>query len=245
MRLWMVVLLMTVLSPTLVFARMSSSNYSVPKDSLSVGDSSKASSTSYDLTDTMGDFTSGTSESASYTLVSSQPGGAGSSKTPSITIDSPSNVVFTALSVVNHSAVGDAQWKVKIKDAPAGYTMTVHASTSPALWSSSLSAGFADATTTPSAWSVSNGYVFGFSARGGDIVSGFGTGSNCETANGSDVPSTTLLWRGFAGTTTVTLATTTGTQTNVSTVCFASEQNGVFALPGSYEATIIVTAVLN
>ncbi len=163
-----------------------------------------------------------------------------------ISISSPADITMTNLSTSQNSAVGSTTWVVTTNNA-LGYTLSLNASQYDALQTAS-GTKFTDlASTTPAAWSVSNAYKFGFSVIGPNVNTGiFGTDTNC--INGADVPSATLLWRGFASTTPIAVSSstavteTTGTST---TMCVATEQNGVFAPSGTYTATITATAVTN
>ncbi len=142
-----------------------------------------------------------------------------------------------------NQAIGASSWGVTTNSS-SGYALTVTASTNPALKSSGNQ--FADASATPAAWSTlvpSSSYQFGFSANGTDADSAFGTATAvCGSGN---IPDVTALYRGFAYTTPITIASTNsvtpvaGTTTNI---CFAAEQKGVFAPSGTYTATITGTA---
>ena len=164
------------------------------------------------------------------------------SVTAGITISAPADITMTALSLTQDSAVGNAAWTV-ITNNQAGYTLTVKASAAPALADSGTSESFADYTSTgKEAWSVSSAYEFGWSAYGNDTT-GHGTDSDCIA--GADVPSATLLWEGFDGTTPIQMASSTS-ETNMAgtatTLCVATEQDTVFAPSGTYTATLTATA---
>ena len=171
------------------------------------------------------------------------------SVTSGISISSPSDINLTALSTTQNSAVGSATWTVTTNNQ-AGYTLDVEASTDPALQDSGTSESFADYSEavagTPETWSVSSAYEFGFSARGSDVSTGtWGTDADCIA--GADIPSTTLKWRGFDGTTDIEIASAsseTGTSGTASTLCVATEQDSVFAPSGTYTATITATATV-
>jgi hypothetical protein len=169
--------------------------------------------------------------------------------TSGISITSPSDINLTALSTTQNSAVGSATWTVTTNNQ-AGYTLDVEASTDPALQDSGTSETFADYTEgtpgTPDTWSVSSAYEFGFSGYGTDVPTGtWGTDTDCIA--GSDVPSAALNWRGFDGTTDIEIASAsseTGTSGTASTLCVATEQEGIFAPSGTYQATITATATV-
>lgn len=168
------------------------------------------------------------------------------SVTSGISITSPSDINLTALSTTKNSAVGSATWTVTTNNQ-AGYTLNVEASSAPALVDSGTSESFADySSATPETWSVSSAYEFGFSGYG-DHVPDVTWGDDTDCIAGADVPSAGLNWRGFDGTTDIEIASATsetGTSGTASTLCVATEQNGVFAPSGTYQATITATATV-
>ncbi len=167
--------------------------------------------------------------------------------TPGISITAPSDITMTAITTSQNSAVGNATWTVTTNNQ-AGYKLELNASATPALAQVSPAESFADYTEgtpgTPETWSVTNAYEFGFSGYGTDISSvTWGTDTDC--INTADVPSATLKWRGFTGTTKIqvaTKATETSTSGVASTMCVATQQQTLFAPSGSYTATITATA---
>ena len=67
-------------------------------------------------------------------------------------------------------------------------------------------------------------------------------------ANGANVPSATLLYRGFNGNNAITIASNTSTTTTAGTpivVCYMAAQNGVYIPSGNYNATVTATVTLN
>jgi hypothetical protein len=153
---------------------------------------------------------------------------------------------MTPLSVTQNTAVGNATWTVTTNNA-AGYTLSLNATSTSALQGTGGSRQFADLSTTPATWAVSNAYAFGFSVLGADVnTTTYGTDVDCIAA--SDVPSATLKWRGFTGTTPISVSASAA-QTAVSgtptTMCVATEQAGVFAPSDTYTATVIATAATN
>ena len=168
--------------------------------------------------------------------------------TSGITISDAGNITMTALTTAQNTAVGSATWTVTTNNA-AGYSLTLFASTAPALSRSGGGGNIVDYTPavaeTPETWSVSGSAEFGFSARGTNVnTSTYGTDSDCIA--GTDVPSTALKWRDFDLTGSAdqiaTVAAPTSTSGAASTMCVATEQAGVFAASGTYTATITATA---
>lgn len=166
-----------------------------------------------------------------------------------ITISSPSDVTMSPnLSVTQNTSTGDVAWTVTTNDTD-GYTLTVQASTSPAL--QSAGDDFPDYTetveNTPEAWSVTSAYEFGFGAHGTDVTDGtWGAGTACNDGGAGNIPAD-INYQGFNGTTSVQVAssnTVTSTTGTASTVCFAAEQDGVFAPSGAYSGIIVATATV-
>lgn len=168
--------------------------------------------------------------------------------TSGIEISSPVDVNMAPLGIANNESTGAAMWNVRTNDVD-GYTLAVHSVTDPAMRDSVTSEEFTDyseATSgTPEVWSVSNAYEFGFSAYGDDVADGvWGAGSSCGAA--TTIPAN-LNYRGFTGTTGIQVASDPAPTTTAgvnSTVCFAAEQETVFAPSGSYTATIVATATV-
>lgn len=162
-----------------------------------------------------------------------------------LTITTPADVTMAPnISMSTNGSIGNAAWTVKT-NAPAGYTLNVKASTTPALKSGSNSfTDFTEAVSgTPEAWSVTNAQEFGFSAYGSNTDTGvWGTGASCGSAG---APVGTMRYVGFKTTdkaiaTTNTVTPVAGTTT---TLCLAAEQDGIYAQSGTYTATITATAV--
>lgn len=162
-----------------------------------------------------------------------------------ITITSPADVVMAPnIGVASDGSIGSAVWTVK-SNVAAGYTLAVKASASPALVSGGNS--FADYTEavagTPEVWSVPSGAKeFGYSAFGTDVSTvEYGTGASCGS---SGTPTGTAKYEGFETTdnTIATRAAVTPTAGIATTVCFAAEQDTIYAAAGTYTATITATA---
>jgi hypothetical protein len=149
------------------------------------------------------------------------------------------------ISVSDNGSIGSSSWVVTTNDTD-GYTLAVKASASPALVSGGNS--FADYTEavagTPEVWSVPGGAKeFGYSAYGTDVsTSEYGTGASCGSAG---VPTGTAKYEGFETSDNIiaTRAAVTPTTGITTTICFAAEQDTIFAASGVYTATITGTAV--
>ncbi len=171
-----------------------------------------------------------------------------------ISITSPADVTMSNLGTAVNTSTGSAVWNVKTND-PDGYTLSVKASTAPALVSGSNS--FLDYTETtpgtPETWSPDAGTIqFGFSGIGLDVKNvntdqyGVGAQTTCDNGAASSTVNSTIKFLGFE-TSPQTLATRSATTTTSgadSRICFAAAQNGVFAPSGVYQATITGTALV-
>lgn len=172
-----------------------------------------------------------------------------------ISISDGANVTMAPnLGLASDESVGSSSWTV-ITSATAGYTLSVKASTNPALQSASDE--FLDYTEavagTPDVWSVDSGNIeFGFSAVGDDVETEYVDASTDGTPETScptvgNLGSTDHGYEGFT-TTDEAIASSNATTTasgTVTTICFAAAQNGVVAPSGTYTATITATAATN
>ena len=167
---------------------------------------------------------------------------------PGITITSPADVSMAPnISIVANGSIGSAVWTV-VTNAALGYTLAVHDSTDPALKQGAVDS-FANYTETvlgtPEVWSVGSGAKeFGYSAFGTDSATAtWGTGTSCGSAG---APTGTEKYQGFAATPTdktiATRAVVTPVAGIATTICFAAQQNAIFASSGTYTATITATA---
>ena len=231
-------LLFVLFAVPVVTLAMRSSSYEMQDD---VVDSSGAlsSSTSYRMQDSVAQTASGMASSTSYNINAGFQQNNLASTT--VSISAPTPIILDPLSLTLDSAVGSGILTVET-DSPAGYSLTVNASGAPAMTATNGSY-FTDYGTTPTTWSVSNAYKFGFSVYGTD-VHGYGSTSGDCTSGIANVPQTTLLWRGFSGTTTIEIASSSvptapgGTNT---TMCIADAQNGVLAPADNYSASVAIT----
>jgi hypothetical protein len=164
-----------------------------------------------------------------------------------LTITSPVDVSMSPnISMSANGSIGSTAWTVRT-NSPTGYTLALKASASPALVSGANS--FADYTEasngTPEVWSVPSGSKeFGFSAYGTDVAGGtavWGTGAGCGS---SGTPLGTMKYIGFETTdkTVASTSTVTPVAGGTTNVCFAAEQDGIYAASGTYTATITATA---
>ena len=152
------------------------------------------------------------------------------------------------LGISASGAIGSSTWTV-ITNGANGYSLSVNDLTDPALKNGVVDS-FANytevATGTPEAWTVASGAKeFGYSAFGTDTnTTTWGAAASCGSAG---TPSATQYYVGFSPTPTSKIIATRATVTPVAgiatTICFAAEQNNVFAKAGSYTATVVGTAI--
>ncbi len=163
--------------------------------------------------------------------------------TSGVSITAPANVTMNALTTTQLTSVGTTTWTV-ITNSASGYTLGVQAAiTGGALFTGTTY--FTDYTTTPTAWSVSGAYEFGFAPFGNDVTTAtYGTGSLCEST--ANVPSASLKYVGFKSTDTAIAASSgvTNQAGTATTICYAAEQDTVWAPSGTYTATITATATV-
>lgn len=227
---------------------MSSNNYRIQHDSVNIGGVDFSSSDSYKLSDTVGEMATGKSSSDSYNLYA----GYRQMNETYISISSPANVTLTPaiLGVTGSTGNGSASWTI-ITDNPAGYSLTIKASSSPALISGAYS--FADY--TPSGgiggnpdfiWSVASAdSEFGFTPEGNHIVQKFldNGGSPCNTGS-TDTPDA-CWYNPSTSAETISQSTSanhpSGTAT---TVKFrATSGSSHLQVEGTYTATTTITAL--
>lgn len=160
-------------------------------------------------------------------------------------ITSPADVTMAPnLGIAANGAIGTSSWTVKTTSV-TGFNFFLKASSSPALVSGVNS--FADYTETsngiPDVWSVpAASKEFGYSAYGADVAtSTWGTSANCGS---SGIPDVSMKYVGFKTTDKNIVTTSTVTLPAGSTinVCYAAEQDTVYAPSGIYTATITATA---
>ena len=168
--------------------------------------------------------------------------------TSGITISGGGATTLTPnISMTNDKALGQSSWTVTTNNV-TGYDLTVVASTAPALASVAASDSFPDYTEavagTPELWvnPTSGNKKFGFTAYGtdADSLTKYGSPANCGT---SAAP--LGKYEGFSLATPITIAskaTVTPSGGVVTNICFAAQQNGVYAKSGAYTATISATA---
>jgi len=166
--------------------------------------------------------------------------------TSGITISGGGATTLTPnISMTNDKALGQSSWTVTTNNV-TGYNLAVVASTTPALASAAASDNFLDYTEavsgTPETFvgPVSGTKEFGFTVYGTDALATFGAPANCGTAA---APSGKYV--GLKYTTPIIIASKaviTPSTGDVTNICFAAQQNTVYAKSGAYTATVSATA---
>lgn len=169
--------------------------------------------------------------------------------TSGVTISNGADTTMTPnIGVVSDRSIASSSWSVATNSA-TGYTLAVKASTVQALKNASVDS-FLDYTEgtpgTPDLWGgVAVGTKeFGFSAYGTDTLPGtWGSYSTCGNV-GSGAVDVAAKYRGFSlsDATIASRATVTPNSGITTNICFAAQQNGVYAASGTYTATITATA---
>ena len=160
----------------------SSTNYRLQIDSINFS-GRLSTSTNYTMEDTLGEVGTGTSTSASYNLSAGYQAMLGTT----LSISVPANASLSSIAGnVGGQSSGSIAWTV-ITDSPAGYSLSIKASTDPALQSAASSFGdYTIAGAVPDyTWSIlSTAAEFGFSPEGTHIVSRYlDNGANCGTGS--------------------------------------------------------------
>jgi|GEM_PF-3035353 len=172
----------------------------------------------------------------------------------SVNVDSLTTAMSTHLGVVANTAVATSTFVVATNGA-LGYTFQVTATSTPAMTNNGTN-NLPDATPTQALYASlipAGTYAFGFSAYSTSTTNvataTWGTQTTgCAQGAGTSTPSTGLKYRGFTGSTPITVASNTGTTTTVGNpivICFVAGQNGSYIPAGNYNATITGTATTN
>lgn len=238
-----IVLVAAYAAPYAVGQVMTGGSYRIQSDSINFG-GVRSESESYSLEDTAGEIATGVSSGSAFKVNA----GFQQMQESIISITAASDVVMSPAigGVTGGTSNGSTSFTV-ITDNPAGYMVTVRASTSPAMQSEDDTiADFGSPASSPSfAFSAdASESVFGFSPEGDDIADSFrDDGASC--GSGSD-DTEDACWAGLSTASQTIVSRTSanhvsGTQTTLKfrvTVGSARIQ-----APGTYIATTTVTAI--
>ncbi len=221
--------------------QMGSSTYKIQSDSVNFG-GVDSTSDGYKLGDTLGEIGTGDSNSSSYYMHA----GYWQMGESYISISSPSDLVMSSMSGLSGgSSEGTMSWNV-LTDNVAGYSMSIAATTSPALKSAQDSlADYTPAGSVPdyNFTNASTDSSFGFSPEGSYVDSRYkDNGSICGTGSGEVQGK---CWDGLSTTPKVIAGSTSSTHPLGSdvTVRFRAESGADhIQTSGDYNVTIVVTA---
>lgn len=224
-------------------AVMQSTNYRLQSDSINIG-GARGTSGSYKLEDTVGEAGSGLSSSTSYNL------SAGYQQTlvNYLAMTAPQNVVMSpSIGGVTGGTANGSTTVTVTTDDPAGYQLTITASTSPAMKSGANSiANYAPGGADPdfAFATVVNTGKFGFSPEGTDIAQRYkDNGSIC---NAGSTDTSLACWDGLTTTARVIASKASGNHPNgtLTTIRFRTGLGANSGVPnGDYFATTTVTAI--
>lgn len=229
-----------------IFAYVASStNYRLEADSINFA-GGLSTSTNYSLEDTAGEIATGNLSGTNYDL---SAGYQSMLADTFISVTEPANVTLsgTITTTAGGSATGDVDWTVTTNSS-GGYTLSVAASTDPALQSGADDFNdYTPAGVAPDyAWTVSSAQsAFGFSPEGDDVVTRFkNNGSTCNQAGGSVTSG--FCWDGFStgGTAIASASAGNNPAGEATTINLRAEAGSSASQPtGSYSATITITAL--
>ncbi len=230
---------------------MQSGNYRIESDNSLAPTGGDQSSANYIFKDTMGELSTGLSDSASYKLKA----GYQEMQEVFLTVSAPADATMSPSipGITGGTANATILWNV-IADGPAGFAMVIKASTDPAM---KLDASYYFDDYSPASpgvpdynWSVDAGSAeLGFTAEpasAADTVANFlDNGSACNTGalNTAD-----KCWLDFNGTTNVSAinrSSRTGVDGEDENIKFQAQSSAKFLKEGSYVATITTTVSSN
>ncbi len=238
----------SLLLPLIIFAAsMQSSGYKIQSDSINVG-GVRQTSDNYISEDTVGEAGTGLSSSDNYSLR------AGYQQMQevylAISVSTPSIIMSPNIGGVSGGQSNGSTSATIITDSPGGYSLTVKASTAPAMATSTYS--FDDYTTQTAnpdfTWSIVNTTsAFGFTPEGADIVQKF-QDNGVDTCNAGSSDSPDACWYKFSTTTeTIAQKNIPNHPAGTATALKLKAESGTnhIQVAGQYQATITITAVTN
>jgi hypothetical protein len=220
---------------------MQSSTYKIIQDSVNLG-GSDGGSTNYKLNDTLGEIGTGDSNSTNYYMHA----GYWQMGESYISISAPSPLLMTSMGGLSGgSSEGTMSWVV-VTDNPAGYSMSIASTTSPAMKSATDSLDdYTPAGSDPD-YNFTNlpaNSSFGFSPEGTDTISRFkDNGSIC---NAGLSETSAKCWDGLSTTPKVVAGSSIANHPSGSTVTArlrAESGSSHIQTSGTYNVTLVATA---
>ncbi len=224
-------------------AAMSSTDYKIGIDSVNMG-GDYSTSTSYSIQDTAGDVATGNSTSTNYAMNA----GYQQMYTSYISISSFSTNTLPSMSGFTGGIATGTISTLVVTDNPAGYSLSVQASSSPALTDLN-GASFADYDPSGGAPDFSftiptSASAFGFSVVSPDVVSRYD--NNNSACNTGSINTAFTCWDGFSTSQKIIAQSSFSNQPNGATTTLDLEAEiGSTQLQdsGAYSASLILTAV--
>jgi len=240
-----VVFLLSVCHPLLAYV-MSSANYKIQSDDSLTPTGGLGTSANYIFKDTMGQVSSGLSNSDLYKIKA----GFQQMQEVSLSISSPDDTALTPNipGISGGTANADVHWKAQT-DGSAGFDMKINASTTPAMKLPPDGTYYIDdySTTPTYNWNIgSNAAKFGFTvvpATSGDASTALkDNGVNCN--DGSNVGN---CWVGFNGTNQISIVhrTSRTSPTGENELVTFQAQSNKFLASGDYSSSVTVTLSSN
>lgn len=226
----------------------SSTNFIIETDAVSYG-GGLSTSTNFSMQDSLGDKLFGTVESTSYSIISGYIGAiASSTAAATISITFPTSVALSPRISTADGGQGNGTASVVVTtNSSGGYSLSIKASTDPALVASSGSFdNYAPASSIPDfTWSVARDKsMFGFTPEGADIASTYkDNGVVCSTGTGDTADA---CWDSIETSTKIiaTSASSNSPSGTATSVKLRAEAGAAKGQPnGSYSADITFTAL--
>jgi len=240
----LIVCALTITSGHLYAQVMTSTNYQIETDSINVGGTDFSTSTNYTLSDTVGEVGTGAGTSTNYNLFA----GYRQMQEVFIALNEVSDVVMSPnLGGITGGTSNGSTTVTVTTDSLSGYSLTVEASTDPALKDGSNSINdYAPVGGNPDfTFSVATSDAeFGFTPEGTDIATRFKDNtSSCNTGSGD---AEDACWDGLSSTP-ITVSQSTGSNhpSGTNTILKFRTEIGSSKVQseGTYTATITVTAL--
>ena len=220
---------------------MTSGTYKIQSDSLNFG-GNRSTSTTYSIEDTAGEIATGESQSSLFKMKA----GYQQMQETILSVTAAADVTMSPAigGITGGTANGSTSFTVTT-DNPAGYTVTIKASSSPAL--SSALDSFADYSAPASnpdySFSVSSSAsAFAFSPEGTDIAASFkDNGATCNTGSGNTADA---CWAGLSTSpqTIVNRTSANHTSGTLTTLKFRAQSGSAHVqVAGTYVATTTIT----
>ncbi len=249
MRVWkfkkiLIICLSFFLPLSVLWGAMNSPSYSIPSDTINIGGGDSASPT-YNLGDTIGEIGTGDSASNNFAIRA----GFRQMQTGYISISAENDVPLSSINGLSGGVSTSSNAWTVVTDNQAGYSLSIRASTAPAL-QASPTLSFGDYTPSGAYPDYSFGILpsqslFGFSPEGVDIIDLYrDNGSACNTGA---LDTADACWDGLSTTDkpVAERALSNHPAGTITTIKYRAEiGTAVLQESGVYSAAVTVTAVM-